>query len=522
MKYDVNIDFLQTGAARRIGFKPLRFVSLRERSEDEGTPSPALPNSLALALQQGFITAICPAGLPLLVGSNHAVYEFNMTSETFVASDRTFDTVQEAPWGCVAPIFGAVVKNEADPTVTSLASTTDDGIGFQSILNTQVDELREITEPTVASGFIKDASHFNNVLSRPITLNELSDPETFVHIFPEDDQEEEGLFSALGMHKDDDAGRIIISYRHQEYARNRITFDDWTCAVHSIKNVVHAYGWTRTRFWTDARLRQYARKTPELKNFEWAEVGLDPYLYGPVVVLNLSRKQSISDRFWLTVERKTGAHYFGTWLTDDTGDSVYYAIPKGDELYSRAIVTSVGTSQGITWASDREQVLELEWDQLGVTDVEQALRMLREPMTFEAREDFVDEDIREVTIAEKGATLCWCGDVEALVDPPALAQVFGAVGEVQHDTVLTVIETEVVVEDTTITSVMFQERNGDEACWIAKRLYVDKDGEIRARSVPRLVDEDYAQSLAKQPEARIVDLENTPPKWLSASMKSGG
>lgn len=97
----------------------------------------------------------------------------------------------------------------------------------------------------------------------------------------------------------------------------------------------------------------------------------------------------------------------------------------------------------------------------------------------------------------------WRGDVEALIDPPSLAETFGSVGSISHEMPLQIIETTRSVKETTVTLVMTV---GRKTMYIAKRLYVDCEGEIRARSVPRLVDLDYGRNLLKTRGAKVTKI----------------
>lgn len=213
-------------------------------------------------------------------------------------------------------------------------------------------------------GFADNAPYFNRTLSHPIAQSELRSRQSFDELFPD----KEISHSELGEAAEPQTGRIIISYRHQSYGNDRIPFEDWICSWATIESVLQAYGWQNARFWTDDRLRSYQKSVAVPENVMWTELGVMPYKLGPVMLLNHSKLPSITNCFWLTVERKTGAHHYGTWLTDDCGDSFYYLLQTQSELYSRAIVTAVSTSQGISWASDRTEGLKHKWEQLIVLE----------------------------------------------------------------------------------------------------------------------------------------------------------
>lgn len=57
------------------------------------------------------------------------------------------------------------------------------------------------------------------------------------------------------------------------------------------------------------------------------------------------------------------------------------------------------------------------------------MEMHRESQTFDAKQDYINEDPLETDIASQGQTLQWCGDLEARIDPPYLKSVFGDVGK---------------------------------------------------------------------------------------------
>lgn len=521
--------FLASPSAHKMGFKARRSVTVREQSLDIGEQTKPVYGSLAAVIQEGYKTAIQPNGLPILIcPSGNEVAEYDEQLGQFYKSNATYERIVQVQWGCVAPCFKMLLSDSQidrqleQCSYGSVAFYTDKRICVEALKQADMQDFRENVAFTNDSlGFEQDENFFNSTLSIPVSAEHLHEEVTFQAIFPPDEEIEKlKALSCEATPPEDNnyddceaIGRIIISYRHQEYGRNRICYNDWICACSSIRLVMKANGWKKARFWTDARLR-YKYATNRGNSRPWGEMGITPYMLGPVVVLNLSRKASISERFWLTVERKIGATYYGTWLFDDAGDAFFYKTESNTE-YSRAIITSVSTSQGILFPQDRVDVLKSEWMMLDVDNVKDAMEVLNEAVTFRAREDFVDEELDEVEIAEKGKTLQWRGDVEALIDPPSLFEIFGCVGNRTDNMNLRIVEISKIVKEMRIVVVVLEVSFDSILEFVAKRLYVDRDGEIRARSVPRLVDEDYVDSLLQFDGSDEVDWRRNPPLWFN-------
>lgn len=66
-------------------------------------------------------------------------------------------------------------------------------------------------------------------------------------------------------------------------------------------------------------------------NTRWGQMGWRPYMFTAVIVL--SRRPSISTRFWLTVEVKTGARYCGVWIWLEAGDAFFYKTVSEDNKF---------------------------------------------------------------------------------------------------------------------------------------------------------------------------------------------
>lgn len=521
--------------AKRLGLKSERPVSEREHSITDTSSSPPLEGTLASALYAGFKTAVCAQGYPLLFHKDDpdVVFELDEKSEKFVRSSREISKAYATYWGCVSPAFFSVTPRQQDPVVVSVSNVLSGDLSFEGVRKSQIDELRPVLRGQFCTGFEEDADDsFNAALSPPIYVDQLRTRAAFHAVFPDDgdkNPEPNGFQSSVAAgdsgikSEKDPVGRIIVSYRHQNYGADRITYDDWLCAEYSMRNVMRLYGWIYARFWTDALLRQYRRVTSgdrassKKGRMPWAEMGIRPYEYGPVVVLNLAGKHSVSDRFWLTVERRTGAFFYGTWITDDSGDLFVFLESNEEkwEQYSLAIVSSVSSSQKLSWPQDREDLLKVHWRYLEVDDVREAVELLRELQTFEAKQDYVNEDLWELDIAPEGQTLQWCGDLEALIDPPCLKSVFGTVGELTQRYGVRIVDIGKTIGEVQVMVVCFEVDVDGQNMFCAKRIYQDtKTGEIRARSVPRLVDADYLHNILQNRRAREMNMECERPKWL--------
>jgi hypothetical protein len=538
--------WLESAVARRCGFKASRDVSFREDviTENELRDNPAVHGSLASILIAGFKTCADTKGLPMLLGPDgETVYEF--ADGIFHKSSAQYKGVDVIRWGCIAPIFSNLLPEPQEQSYGSYGTYTaiNGRISFEALKDDDLEYFRDELVGTTECvelmmndddnnivHFMADdddddsVPFFNETLSDPISIGDLQ--HSFRMVFPSDEeiQEaneiEEAKREKLTKHAAEretvkdratTIGKIVISYRHQEYSANRISEDDWLCACHSLRLVMQALGWEKARFWTDARLRLKRASSSSSQgqnDMDWAVQGLEPYTMGPIVVLNLARRPSITDRFWLTLERKSGMQYYGTWLTDDAGDTICYKHDNPDLfLYERAMVTAVSTSQGITFKTDRLLILKHAWECLEVETIDKALDLLRDESTLEARADVFDEDMHQDVILND-EVVPWCGDIEAYADPPSLIESFGPINLscCTNHLPIQAVETDIFVQNLRVVVVQMKLNTQ----WFAKRIYLDTDGAIRARTVPRLVDEDYATHLLEVGPAREVDLKEAP------------
>ena len=516
--------------ARRLGLKPLRRDNFRENSRTTlSSPSPACEGTLSACLQAGFTTALSAKGVLLLMNrANHTILQLDTETSRFVPADGdlllsggSVASIHQIDWACTTPIFHNALPPSSDPTLASFFTVIKDELSFECVPESRLPDLYPLLRADSCTGFEKSADDsFNHVLSRPIHVDEMHTEKAFRDIFPlsHADPKPNGFESAhQSTIEDDDIGRIIISYRHQQDGSDRITLDDWACAHHTVLNVMRVYGWKRARFWTDAGLRQYKaaqiRAGNDSLSDKWAVLGIAPYKFGPVVVLNLARKPGLVNRFWLTIERKTGAFHYGTWLTDDTGDLYMYLLGD-DEEYPRAIITSVSQSQKLTWPSDRDEVLDSEWGKLKIRDADSAVRMLKENDTFFARIDFAEDELFNVEFSCEDSSMGWCGDVEALIDPPCLMNIFGSVGDITHEYKTTFFESKMKVRDTTVVMAFIEFEVNSTPVYILKRLYIDQNEGIRARSTPRSSDLSVFEHFRDNDYFRILNTSSNTPKWL--------
>lgn len=538
------------GVIRRLGLLDYRVLSHREHNVE--VMSNPFSGSLARCLHAGYATAVDTDGQFMLQHEEQPEKMFRLDEkrETFVqVSSDECKVARLCEWGCVTPIFDNIVAMDEDPVLFSAAVMADGELSFEGIRQDYLEENRVILRSSFVTGFEEDADDsFNMTLSKPLSVGELTTTDAFSEIFPDDDDDEpidngfkkssEGDNVKYDIDNNKTIGRIIISYRHQRFGKDRFTFDDWLCGEHIVRNVMKIYKWQKARFWTDARLRKFKRLQRRgggqaSERLPWAEIGIAPYKFGPVVVLSCSEKPSVVDRFWLTIERLTGAHFFGTWLVNDAGDLFYFRLgPDYDyNQYFLAIVTSVSSSQQLSWPQDRDDLLHAYWKDLYVENVQEAIEELKLADTFESKHDFIGEELYEFEVAPRGRTIQWSGDVEALIDPPCLMQVFGSVGELTFKYPLVAMDLGIIVGEVKSILVVFEvevqfneedDKEGESnfgrlnsyTTWIAKRVYTDiETGEIRARSVPRLVDEDFSGNCLALDKVTELPVIHCVPQW---------